>query len=96
MSTEQAVRGSHNPPYVSFKAFEALVADFALRGTPALVDRSCFRIFSDAVRAQLVAALRFLGLIDVEGRPTPDLQALARSHGSDGFAAELGRILAAR
>jgi hypothetical protein len=87
---------SHNPPYVSYQAFDALIAELSVQGIPDPLDRSCFQKFSDPVRAQLVTALRFLRLIDATARPTATLHTLTQNYGQDQYRVELERLLISR
>jgi hypothetical protein len=64
------------PPYVSFKTFESLI-DALSHGVPTHIDRSVMPSFAGGVQAQLLLALRFLGLTDENGETKATLQALA-------------------
>jgi hypothetical protein len=43
---------------------------------PAPIDPSVFPTYSGAIKGQLIGALRFLGLIDDKGAPSPQLKAI--------------------
>lgn len=62
--------------YVAWATFNNAVAQLA-HGVPNRIDRSVFPGQSWAVQGQLLAALRFLGLIDEDGKPLPALVAVA-------------------
>ncbi len=62
-------------PYVPFRTFLAALEAFE-RGLPAQVDRSLWPSYSGAIRGQLLAAFRFLGLVDEGHCPTPALREL--------------------
>jgi hypothetical protein len=65
------------PPYVSYHTFQTFIDD--LRQTvPARIDRSYWgKSFSGTTGNQLMTALLFLGLIDLNGTPTNRLKLLA-------------------
>jgi len=50
-----------------------------VQGIPNQIDRSTFPGLSGGVQSQLFAALKFLGLMDDDDKPTPELHALAVS-----------------
>ncbi|HWR49684.1 MAG TPA: hypothetical protein VN428_01160 [Bryobacteraceae bacterium] len=60
-------------PYVPFKTFLAAVEGFE-RGIPTQLDRSLWPSYSGAIRGQLLAAFRFLELIDEADCPTPPMR----------------------
>lgn len=62
-------------PYVPFRTFMAALEGFE-RGLPSQIDRSLWPSYSGAIRGQLLAALRFFGLIDEGHCPTPGLREL--------------------
>ena len=64
--------------YVSWGTFEGILKQLVV-GIPNVIDRSVFPGQSWAVQSQILAGMRFLGLIDEAGRPKPDLAALAVS-----------------
>ncbi len=83
---EHSTADSHNlggqrqavaPPYISFNTFRTLLDWLKSEGGPLLFDRSFWHAkFSGGTGTQLVAALRFLGLLDGD-RPLPDLESMA-------------------
>lgn len=65
------------PPYVSYRTFRNFVERLEQQ-VPARIDRSYWGdMLSGSTGTQLVAALHFLGLIDINGRPTARLKSLA-------------------
>ena len=62
-------------PYVPFKTFLTAVEAFE-RGLPNQLDRSIWPSYSGAIQGQLLAAFRFLGLIDDQHAPTAELRQL--------------------
>jgi hypothetical protein len=63
--------------YVAFPTFRAAIENMAHAVVPNRIDRSAFPGMAGGVQSQLLASLRFFGLINAEGRPTPLLHALA-------------------
>lgn len=71
----------HLPPYVSYRTFHNFVEGMRSQ-MPSRIDRSYWSgVLSGSTGTQLMAALRFLELIDDNGRPTPLLKTLASSEG---------------
>jgi hypothetical protein len=67
----------HLPPYVSYRTFRNFI-DRLQQRLPARIDRSYWGdILSGSNGTQLMAALRFLGLIDANGKPLERLRSLA-------------------
>lgn len=62
--------------YVAFTTFKNALDQLA-QGVPNRVDRSVFPGLSGGVQAQLLAGMRFLGLIDGDGKPQPSLAKVA-------------------
>lgn len=63
------------PPYVSYRTLRTFVQDLHVRGVPEQVRREDLQHYGSAtVVTQLIAALRFMGLIDDDDRPTPALR----------------------
>ena len=69
------------PPYVSYRTFCNFVEGMRQQ-MPARIDRSYWSsILSGSTGTQLMAALRFLKLVDANGRPTAQLKSLALAKG---------------
>ncbi len=69
------------PPYVSYRTFRNFMEGLQQR-MPARIDRSYWGdMLSGSTGTQLMAALRFLNLIDDLGRPTGSLKPLATAKG---------------
>jgi hypothetical protein len=91
VATEKARK--HLPPYVSYRTFRNFLERLQQR-IPSRIDRSYWGdILSGSTGTQLMAALRFLGLIDANGKPTEQLRPLVMARGD--IRAELLRELAA-
>lgn len=69
--TKQAI-----PPYLSHKTFNNFV-DGLRNGVPDRIDRSVMASLSGTAQAHLLHALRYLGLIHADGKPTEKLSELA-------------------
>jgi hypothetical protein len=80
-SSERA-RSSGTPPYTSYRTFKTFIEDLHEHGVPSRIDRSVLTRFSGVVGTQLMHALRFLGLIEDDGRPMQRLTELVNAHGS--------------
>ena len=67
------------PPYISYRTFQNFIERLQ-QGIPSRIDRSYWgdRV-AGSTGTQLMAALRFLGLIDTDGTPTGRLRQLASS-----------------
>jgi len=69
------------PPYISYRTFRNFL-DGLQQNMPARIDRSYWGdTLSGSTGTQLMAALRFLGLIDANGRPSTRLKPLASATG---------------
>jgi hypothetical protein len=80
MTTER--NRKHLPPYVSYRTFHNFVDRLQQQGTPQRIDRSYWGdILSGSTGPQLMAAMRFLGLIDANGKPTDRLKQLVPAEG---------------
>ena len=82
MTNGARTRG-HAPPYVSYKSWDTFLAFVRSNLTPApeQLDTSVWQgsPFSGSTRSGLVGALLFLGLIDVLGKVSPDLNVIAEA-----------------
>ncbi|HZZ62497.1 MAG TPA: DUF5343 domain-containing protein [Roseiarcus sp.] len=67
------------PPYTSYRTFKTFIQDLLEQGVPSRIDRSVLTRFSGVVGTQLTHALRFLGLVEDQGRPTQRLVALVNA-----------------
>ena len=72
-------RPVRTPPYTSYRTFRTFIEDLREHGLPSRIDRSVLTRFSGVVGMQLTHALRFLGLIEDEGRPTQRLMELVNA-----------------
>jgi hypothetical protein len=71
----------HLPPYVSYRTFHNFIEQLQQR-MPSRIDRSYWGdILSGSTGIQLMAALRFLGLIDANGKPAERLKPLVSARG---------------
>jgi len=80
-SSEHA-RTAKTPPYTSYRTFKTFIEDLREQGVPSRIDRSVLTRFSGVVGTQLTHALRFLQLIDDQGRPTERLKELVHAEGA--------------
>lgn len=70
------------PPYISYQTLQRFV-DGLKQGIPARIDRSVMPSLSGQVQTQLLAALRYLGLILLEDGPTDRLVRLVNTEGPE-------------
>ena len=71
----------HLPPYVSYRTFHNFLEGLQQR-MPSRIDRSYWGdMLSGSTGTQLMAAIRFLGLIDGNGKPMDLLKLLASTRG---------------
>ena len=91
-SSEQA-KSVRTPPYTSYRTFRTFVQDLREHGVPSRIDRSVLTRFSGVVGTQLMHALRFLGLIEDQGRPTQRLEELVNAHGAGHWPEKLLELL---
>ena len=78
----ERTRSSGTPPYTSYRTFKTFIEELHEHGVPSRIDRSVLTRFSGVVGTQLMHALRFLGLIEDDGRPTERLKGLVKAHGT--------------
>ena len=89
----ERARSTGTPPYTSYRTFKTFIEDLRENGVPSRIDRSVLTRFSGVVGAQLMHALRFLGLIEDQGRPTPRLKELMNAHGAGHWPEKLLELL---
>jgi hypothetical protein len=71
----------HLPPYVSYRTFHNFIDGLQQR-MPSRIDRSYWGdMLSGSTGIQLMAALRFLGLVDANGKPMERLKTLVAARG---------------
>jgi hypothetical protein len=74
-------RKRHLPPYVSYTTFKNFLIRLQQQ-IPTRIDRSYWgETLSGSTGTQLMAAMRFLNLVDVNARPTPRLKLLVEATG---------------
>ncbi len=72
----------HLPPYVSYRTFRNFIDRLQQQKMPQRIDRSYWGdILSGSTGTQLMAALRFLRLIDINGKPTESFTSLVLARG---------------
>jgi hypothetical protein len=81
--------------YVSWTTFKNAIEQLSKSVIPNLIDRTVFTGMNWAIQNQLFSGLRFLGLTDDQGKPTPDMEALAQED-EDARKAKLKEILQRR
>ncbi len=81
------------PPYISFSTFKTFTKKMHETVLPNRVDTSILPSFSNSVAKQVVTALKWLGLIEGDGTPQPELRALVEYYGTDKWADALRDVL---
>jgi hypothetical protein len=89
----ERARSSGTPPYTSYRTFKTFIEDLREQGVPSRIDRSVLTRFSGVVGSQLMHALRFLGLMEDDGRPTQRLKELMKAHGAGHWPEKLLELL---
>ncbi|HEY1454579.1 MAG TPA: DUF5343 domain-containing protein [Roseiarcus sp.] len=89
----EKTRPLRTAPYTSYRTFKTFIEDLGEHGVPSRIDRSVLTRFSGVVGTQLMHALRFLGLIDDEGRPTQRLREFVIAHGGAEWPETLSQAL---
>ncbi len=89
----ERAKAARTPPYTSYRTFRTFIDDLREHGVPSRVDRSVLTRFSGVVGSQLAHALRFLRLIDEEGRPDERLRALVEAEDAALWAETLLAVL---
>ena len=89
----ERAKSSGTPPYTSYRTFKTFIEDLHEQGVPSRIDRSVLTRFSGVVGSQLMHALRFLGLIEDDGRPTQRLKELIKAHGAGHWPEKLLEVL---
>ena len=75
------------PPYISYRTFENFISRLQQQ-VPARIDRSYWgETLSGSTGTQLMAAMRFLNLVDANGKPTNELKLVASARGEQKSAA---------
>jgi len=71
------------PPYLSYRVWQRLINDLSAENTPSHFDSSYFDELkmTKSCRSMLKGTLRFLDLMDTDGKPTPRLHELVKSDG---------------
>jgi Family of unknown function (DUF5343) len=91
--SSERTRSTGTPPYTSYRTFKTFIQDLQEHGVPSRIDRSVLTRFSGVVGSQLMHALRFLGLIEEQGRPTQRLKELVNAHGAANWPEKLLELL---
>jgi hypothetical protein len=70
------------PPYVSFKTLEGVIRKFKETTVPGVVDTSVLRTYANSVARQVIVAMKYLGLIEEDGKRTDRLIRLRNAYGT--------------
>ena len=79
MSTSKKPRTKTDAyPYVSYKTFESFVDNLVRRGVPSIIDRTVMPDLNGFNQGLVLATLRFMNLIDANGKTRPSLKQLEK------------------
>lgn len=70
-------------PYLPFQTLTSFIDKLHSTTVPPIIDTSLLPSMSGSVRSQLMSALRFLGLIDADGRVTEALRNVVKAYKTD-------------
>jgi uncharacterized protein DUF5343 len=81
---ESAINGAgkNPPPYIAHKTFTNFINGLA-QGMPSRIDKSVMSTLAGSTQGQLLATLRYFGLIRADGTPEKLLTELVNSEGED-------------
>src|SRR5438552_4156298 len=81
---ESAINGAakNPPPYIAHKTFTNFINGLA-QGMPSRIDKSVMSTLAGSTQGQLLATLRYFGLIRPDGTPEKLLTELVNSEGED-------------
>ena len=82
------------PPYIPFKTFQGFVQKMKDTVIPERVDSTLLRSYSGSMGRQLVAALRFLGMVDGNNYTTEKLKAVVEVYGTAEWNERFGQLFA--
>ncbi len=81
------------PPYISFKTFLGFIQKLKETAVPERIDVSLLRTYSGSVGRQLIAALRYLGLIEEGGRTTEKMVPLVKAYDTSEWQEALSNVI---
>lgn len=70
------------PPYIPFRTFHGFLQKLHDTTVPDQIDKSLFKTYSGSVGRQMTAALKYLGLVDVNGNTNDRLRGLVAAVGT--------------
>jgi len=82
------------PPYIPLKTFQGFVQKLKDTVIPERVDGTLMRSYSGSVGRQLVAALKFIGLVDGNNYTTDKLKAAVKAYGTAEWGTVFGEMFA--
>lgn len=87
------VQSKPSPPYPSFKTLKAFLEDLKATDVPQQIDRSIMGKMSGITQSQILAAFRFLGLVDKDDKTTNAMKRLVTAVGTPQWPATLNNIV---
>jgi hypothetical protein len=92
--TETAKTEPRRPPYLPWSTVSTFIGRLSATALPPKIDKSLMPTMSGAVQGHLISALKFLGMLDGDGRVTERLRKLVKAHGNtDAWREELRDLL---
>lgn len=92
-AAEDKTAKGRTPPYIAFRTLLTLLGEFKHNGLPPRIDRSVLSRFAGGLQGQIMLALRSLGLMDGENKPTQRLAHLVEDYETPQFKPRLKVIL---
>lgn len=81
------------PPYIAYRTLQTLLREFKASGLPPRIDRSVLGRFAGGLQGQIMLALRALGLMDADNRPTPRLAHVVDVYDTPQLKPEMRKII---
>jgi len=81
------------PPYVSYKTFEGVFKKLKDAVLPNTIDPSVLRMYAGSVQRQIIAAFKYLNLINDAGKPTDQLIRLHKVYGTQDWTPAIMEVI---
>lgn len=82
-----------SPAYTGYGSWKNYVGDLANTTIPPRIDKTMMDGKSGSMKAALLVAFHFFGLIDKNGKTTERLRSLAKAHGTPDWSTELATVI---
>lgn len=91
MDTEEVVRTT--TPYIPLMTLENFTGKLKATVVPPVIDSSLTQSMSGGMAGALMSALKFLGLVDANGRTRQSLRDLVEAHGTENWKVALRKVV---